>query len=222
MLLPRELRDEVYLYTILSQLKTLDTHSTLPPGAAGMNPQSRDNSPFWGRKPMSRLLRVSHQVHDEAKAIMYARFTLPWPKYTSKELVHKVLDPLNLKLRQSIKSVELHMTLRTLGGYKSRYEDDEDRNNMKQQWKLSIARLVWLLPGLKRVELALELDFKHLVWAHVQNTANLALDLVSPLQELKLDVLKVALAEHNERGWKGQTMSAIAEDMNAKIQSGNW
>lgn len=117
MRLPREIRDDIYYLSILSQSPpsphSLFNHQQILSPIAEVvisNPYS-DVSPFWGREPMTRLLRVSRTFQDEAEAILYSRFPLCWHEDTDKAMVQKVLTRLRTQARGLIRCIRLHMTL---------------------------------------------------------------------------------------------------------------
>ena len=60
---------------------------------------------YWGTESMTRLLRVSRQVHDEALPVLYSRFTFGWPDFSDTKHVHEVLDPMRPVARRSIRNV---------------------------------------------------------------------------------------------------------------------
>lgn len=193
-----------------------DASSFMPPRAFNIPPHRWRASHFWGLEPMTRLLRVSHQIGDEAAEVLFSNLKFYWPTCTTKSHVQGSLKPLDARARGLVQSVQVHMAFPTM-----KHRKDEWIDAITLRWKLAIAWLSWLLPGLKKVEVELEFWCKCLPAQDekaFELTAKLVLNLLSPFQELEFNALKVKAGKDDERGNRGE----LAREIDARIQSGIW
>ena len=82
--LPPEIRDQIWEYTLEDPFYDPDTSNDLCPSASSpttaiVQPREIHHCEtidlYWGLEPMTRLLRVNRQIHDEATQVLYERFT---------------------------------------------------------------------------------------------------------------------------------------------------
>ena len=251
-LLPREIRDQIYCYVLLAESEiegpcpidslnvlyhqyrstSLETFMHCPPGAANIIHAEylKDALRYWRREPLTRLLRVSKAFCNEVREIIYSRLTLSWRKqervhghfrHNIQNFADDTLPCVSLGTRGLIRGIVLDIELPAIGN-RRKLSVSQDYDSAKLRWKNTIAHLVWRLPGVRRVQA----EFTFLPTdepVNIQYTVKLALDILSPLQELEIWGLNVKAAEDPGRTKaENNTVVKIIERMQGAIRSGNW
>ena len=104
--LPREVRDAIWDYAFEPPVDSNATedqfkiHSQNVRGIAPLTPGHLD----WGREPMTRLLRVNHQVYDEVMPILYQRLTFTFDTFHLPADFEQFLDLLGPRTCERIRS----------------------------------------------------------------------------------------------------------------------
>ena len=168
---------------------------------------------FWSCKALTRLFCISHTVRREARELMYSRITISWPYWTDKDFVRACLYPIPQQTLAMIKTVILNPEFWAIGE-KGTSQSKNHSNVSKLQWKNAIGWLVGSLPALSKVQLHVGVRFPE--WCedqrvNVQNTINLALDIISPLQELDLMVLDIKPGVNLEKPKLSKEESTVVE-----------
>ena len=203
-----------------------------PPGAANSIHAEyfKDVLRYWRREPLTRLFRVSRAVRAEAQEIVYSHLTLLWKEQGLRHNVNRnniqgfvirTLGRISPGVRESIRRIALDIHLRAIGNKRSSFASI-CCNFSKLKWKNAIAHIVWGLPGLRKVQ-AVFTFYPADEPLNIQDTAELMLDIISPLQELNLWDLSVKTID--DIGRTGVEINAVIEiikRMNDAIRSGDW
>ena len=217
--LPAEIRVEIYHYAFLQPC-----FMTSPSDEADIIAKSEARDPglgsriilrrpavYWGTESMTRLLRVCHQVHNEALPVLYARFTFCWPSYTNYRLVQTVLDPLRAVARECIRSIKLCIVLQA-----PRLIPHFD------QWRAAFSRIAASLPSLLDVTVYLSwMDRMCIPASSVRLVVERGLNLLRPLRNVKK--LKVRYRDETNIGnARSARRMAIGSELQRRIAKGQW
>ena len=178
--LPLEIREEIYYYALFQPPEHCTPDDCIRFESANIvKPKV-----WWATERMTRLLRVTRQVHDEAEAVLYSRFKFCFPYYTDTELVHTVLDPLSPRARDSLRTIELIVVLRCRIPSEGGYADFGSKRN-EAIWKEAFSLLVELLPGLRNVNFGIAFVGMKVPEEEQTHVVDSALRIASPLKNVE-------------------------------------
>lgn len=209
--LPLELREEIYYYALFQPPQYHKPGDWVGIESA---PLMYYDATWWGTEKMTRILRVSRQVHSEAEAVLYSRFHFCFPYYTDTKLVHTVVSSASARARSLIRRIRVHVVLRCRIPPDGGYADGTSKEN-EARWKGAFSLLVELLPGLR--EVAYEVAFVGLVVPDHErrHVVDLVLRVASPLRNVeKLMLPPMAKFE-------GQRLE-IWRDVLQRVHAGSW
>ncbi|KAL6720787.1 hypothetical protein ACLMJK_002712 [Lecanora helva] len=224
-ILPLEIRQEIYYHVFLQPSQTIRApdeadlivspnrreilHNKVEAAAV-----SREFTIFWGTEEMTRLLRVCHQVHDEAISVLYSRITFCWPLYTSVSFVKAVLKRMSLVAREQMRHVGLFVLLDL--------NDGETPDVLVINWKKAFIYLAKSLPALISVRVSFEwMDSGARVTRKSKRLfVERALDMMSPFNKVqKLTVNhKMELTPDSDRDQRIE----MARELKWRAENGHW
>lgn len=228
MRIPRELRDKIYHYVFFdaqhrpepqyaSWVLSSEVSSSIDRNflfvlheynfTEVQNPTS-----FWGREPMTRLLRVSPTIGYEAAEVLYSGLKLSWPSWITKEDVQMTLKCCRPKAREMIKSIKVNIFINLKPN-----NNESSIELARSQSKHAIASLSSMLPGLRKVEVRLRFRLWRSQRIDIENSIEHVLDVLGPFQDLKLNTVEIKA--HRKNGREGKE---VVEQINKKILSGAW
>lgn len=207
--LPLEVREEIYYYAVSQPPeKNTPVNQIRNVGAV------RLFEGWWGTEPMSRILRVNRQIHDEAEAVLYSQYKFCFPNYTDTDLVHRVLDPMSVRARHLLGRIELFYIVRTHTIPRPGYPAPTSER-IEHQWKDAFSLLVELLPGLREAEIGIGFVGGDMPEDQRREVVEVALRIASPLKYVeKLGVHPAGKYE----GQRSETFRDIAE----RVRNRSW
>lgn len=129
--LPREIRDLIWYFALMAPVRAalsddsthlrqeiLENEVIVQENVSDM-PEQTYREEFWGCKPMSALLAVNRQTHDEVEQVLYSRFIFHfyYYQYQSKEsrlVVDNFFDTVSPKAQSLVQAVAVEACAGTL------------------------------------------------------------------------------------------------------------
>ncbi|MCJ1485554.1 hypothetical protein MMC06_005729 [Schaereria dolodes] len=217
--LPVEIRSKIYYHAFLhpDPIRGCPPHKihVLEPKTAHATRWS--GHPWWGTEPMTRLLRINHQIHDEAEKVLYTRFCIGFPLHVTTQIVRKLLIPMSDQARSSIRSVGVCIALLTkpffpLGSVTlNRALGSVSKENV---WRDAFALIVELLPRLQSVDMSIIITGGDVEGELRRRTVDSAIRIASPLKGVKH--LTIRTHKSTER------QQVLVDDIKERVQAGIW
>ncbi|KAL8996023.1 MAG: hypothetical protein Q9169_004370 [Polycauliona sp. 2 TL-2023] len=189
--LPREIRDIIYFHSF--------TRANAGPNAKPARicymhnkASSRHfSTPYWGTERATRLLRVNHQVYNEASDMFYSTFHFHYPSTVKDSMVDDTLSILNIRSRALIRYIGFSLHIRSIQTTATAKDDAKNERAFDAAMRL--------LPNITQVEVIIPFIGHDVPKWEIGGVVKRILNILAPFKEGPVLIIRGNITENDQR-----------------------